>query len=741
MSSIRKSDRRFSSGILLPVLSAGTVAVALVIGLLFFATRQTDHLARERQERLVSHVLGEQVSRISHDQESVTIWDDSIRHTVHAFDFDWVDVNLGVWMHSYFEHDRVFVLNESNEPTYAMADGASAELSIYDSARSAVQPLVRDVRSRLASAAPGESSADPAPFRAADLAVAEGRPAIASVLPLVSDSGSIPQEPGGEYLHVSIRFLDGSILQDLMRAYLLDGARFSWTADAGADEAWFPLRQKSGDILGYFVWKPESPGWNLARRAAPLMLLGLVIVASIVAWLAWRLRLAWAELQASEAQALHLAFHDPLTGLSNRALFNDRLDRMLAEARQKNTRLALLYLDLDRFKSVNDTLGHPAGDDLIRELANRLTDIPRGTDCVARLGGDEFAVLQTEVASTADVEALCQRIIQAANHPFDLLGTSAFVGVSIGVAISPDAGVDRAELMRKADIALYRAKAEGRNRFRIFAEEMDLFLRRRREIEAELREAIAAGDQLRVQYQPLYSPESTTPVGFEALLRWQHPAHGLVPPAVFIPIAEETGVMLEIGEWVLRQACNTAVRWPAARLAVNVSPVQFRSPGFADTVLEILRESGLEPKRLELEITESLLVDNTDLSARIFARLRSAGVRIALDDFGTGYSSLNYLNKFAVDKIKIDRSFVQNLDTSAASDAIVQAMIDLAKAVGVEVTAEGVETAGQRDFLRSVGCDEMQGFLLSRPLWADQVDLLLGIEPAAEPPRAVASAA
>jgi diguanylate cyclase (GGDEF)-like protein len=739
---MRKSDWRFSYRILFPVLLAGAAAVLLAIGLLFFATRETDDLAQERQGQLVSHVLGEQLARLSHDQESVTLWDDAIRNTSHRFDFEWVEVNLGVWMYDYFGHDHAFVLNGENAPIYAMAAGASAEPSTYASAERAIEPLVSELREMLRIAAPGETTSDVTRFRAADLVTVDGRPAIASVLPIVSDSGEIVQEPGREYLHVAVRFLDGSILQDLMQSYLLDGARFSWTNDAAPRESAFPLVRRSGETLGYFIWQPERPGWHLARRAMPLVVIALLVVGSIVLWLTRRLRLAWAELQASEAHALHLAFRDPLTGLPNRALFNDRLDRTLTEARQTGTRLALLSLDLDRFKSVNDTLGHPAGDDLIRELAGRLTELLRGTDCIARFGGDEFAVLQTDVASIEDVEALCRRIIQTAGRPFELLGKFAFVGVSIGVAIVPDAGVDRAELMRKADIALYRAKAEGRNQFRIFADEMDQFVRRRREIEAELRHALGRGEQLCVQYQPLFAVDSPTPVGLEALLRWDHPQHGLIPPAVFIPIAEETGLMQAIGEWVLRTACAVATRWPAAtRLAVNVSAVQFRSEGFAETVLEILRDTGLEPSRLELEVTESLLLDNAELSARTFGRLRAAGVRIALDDFGTGYSSLNYLNKFAVDKIKIDRSFVQSLDSSAASDAIVQAMVDLAKAVGVEVTAEGVETDGQREFLRSVGCDEMQGFLLSRPLWPEQVDRLLEIEAGAQPAPAVASAA
>jgi diguanylate cyclase (GGDEF)-like protein len=544
---IRQSDSRFSLNILVPVLAAGAAAILFVIGTLFVATLQTDDVVRARQQRLVERVLGEQAARISHDQESVTLWDDAVANTAHAFNFEWVEVNLGVWMFDYFGHDRAFVLNQKGEPVYAMADGSSQDPSIYSGARFAVEPLVNQLRPALAAAAPGETTTNPAAFQAADLGIVEGRPAIVSVQPITSDSGKLAQQPGKEFLHVIVRFLDGTILEDLERNYLLDSARFAWAPEASVEQASFPLLKKSGSTLGYFIWQPERPGWQLARQAAPLVLLALIVIGAVVAWLVRRLRLAWAEVQASEGQALHLAFHDSLTGLPNRALFNDRLDRALTETRQTGKRIALHYLDLDRFKSVNDTLGHPAGDDLIRELGRRLSDILRETDCLARFGGDEFAVLQTEVGSTEDVEALCQRIIKAAARPFDLLGKAAFVGVSVGVAIAPEAGVDRAELMRKADIALYRAKAEGRNRFRIFAEEMDLFLRRRREIEAELRQALAAGDQLRLQYQPLYPTQSAAPVGFEALLRWRHPAHGLVPPAVFVPIAEETGLMQEIG--------------------------------------------------------------------------------------------------------------------------------------------------------------------------------------------------
>jgi diguanylate cyclase (GGDEF)-like protein len=732
MPDARAHNWNFSTRILLPLMVVGAITAFLVVGVLLYATRESDRLSWERQSLLVSHVLSEQVARISHDVESVSVWDDAIRNSRIKFDRDWVDINLGVWMFDYFGHDRAFVLNSRNEPIYAMVDGAAAEVSAYEPDRRTIAPLAAQLRKLLRSAKLGEAAADPEKYRAADVVVVENRPAIASVLPLVSDTGAITQTPGTEYFQVAVRFLDRSFLDGLMQQYMLDGARFAWSDNTGALEAAFPLTSSNGKRIGFFIWKPDRPGELIFARMAPALAVALLLAALGISVLVRRLRRASTELQISEAQAQHLAFHDPLTGLPNRALFFARLEQGLMATRRDSGRIALLYLDLDRFKNVNDTLGHSAGDELIRELGERLTSLTRTKDCVARLGGDEFAILQTDVFSQDDVVALCERIIQAVSHPFEVLGNAAFVGVSIGVAIAPDCGLDRADLMRKADIALYRAKFEGRNRFRIFSDEMDFFVQRRRRIEADLRDAITRDDQLKVVYQPLYTAKSGAISGIEALLRWNHPKHGNVSPGVFVPIAEEAALINVLGDWVLRQACLAGRRWPFGRVAVNVSPVQFRSPHFAKKVLDTLRELGLEPHRLELEITESVLLDSAGSAEPTLNALRSAGVRIALDDFGTGYSSLTYLQKFPVDKIKIDRTFVHNLDSGPTSDAIVRAIVDLARAMGVEVTAEGVETQAQREALKKIGCDELQGFLFSPPLSPEDLDRLLARPPAGE---------
>jgi diguanylate cyclase (GGDEF)-like protein len=430
------------------------------------------------------------------------------------------------------------------------------------------------------------------------------------------------------------------------------------------------------------------------------------------------------ELQGSEAQAQHLAFHDALTGLPNRIQFNDRLDKALTRAR-KGVPVAVLLLDLDRFKHVNDTLGHLAGDALLRELATRLTQIIDENDTIARLGGDEFVILHNE-ASFLDVQALCEKVLAAVRTPFDLIGNFAHVGVSIGVTIAPDAGCDRVDLMRKADIALYRAKAEGRDRYCLFTTMMDDKVKLRGAIEEELRAALVTGDGLRVYYQPQVSGRHSTIIGLEALVRWQHPTLGLVSPDQFIGVAESSGLIGQLGEWVLRQACATARRWPHLFIAVNLSPTQFRTFGFADRLIEIVAESGANPQRIELEVTEGVLLDDSEVVSEALAKLRQAGFSIALDDFGTGYSSLSYLRKFEVDKIKIDRSFVQHLGHAVDSTAIISAVLMLGRAMGLTVTAEGVETQEQHHFLEAAGCNSMQGFLFSKPLPEEEISRLIG---------------
>ena len=429
-----------------------------------------------------------------------------------------------------------------------------------------------------------------------------------------------------------------------------------------------------------------------------------------------------------EAKIAHMAQHDALTNLPNRVLFRGSLEQAL-KGLSRGARIAVLCLDLDRFKSVNDTLGHSIGDALLRAVTERLVGCVRDTDLVARLGGDEFAIIQASGDGGVDAGSLAQRLIDAVSAPYELDGHQVVIGVSIGIAVAPDDGTEPGELLRNADLALYRAKKEGREMYRFFEAEMDARMQARRTLEADLRRALAVGE-FELYYQPLVSVKSAEITGFEALLRWHHPELGLVLPTEFISVAEEIGLMVPLGEWVLRRACQEAATWPSGiNVAVNLSPVQFKSRNLVTAVTLALSSAGLSPARLELEITESLLLEDSESTLATLHQLKNLGARISMDDFGTGYSSLSYLRSFPFDKIKIDRSFIRDLADKDDAIAIVRAVTGLGESLGMTTTAEGVETKEQFERLRSEGCTEVQGYLFSQPRPANELAALIASVP------------
>ncbi len=417
----------------------------------------------------------------------------------------------------------------------------------------------------------------------------------------------------------------------------------------------------------------------------------------------------------AEGQIAHMARHDGLTDLPNRALFYDRLDERLGELWQRGGSAAVLCLDLDRFKAVNDRLGHLAGDAVLRVVAQRIRAEMSAEDIVARLGGDEFAVLVADGGDLAAVEDLARRLILSVNAPVPFSEQRVEVGLSIGIALVPEHGESGEEVFKRADLALYRAKLEGRNTHRVFEFAMDDAEAERRNLEADLRRAIEE-NQLTLHYQPQMTTGGRDLVGFEALVRWRHPLRGLVPPSVFVPLAEESGLIMALGEWVLRAACREAALWSRPlKIAVNLSPLQFQQFDLAERILAILAEAALPPTRLELEITESVIINDMARALSILRRLKGFGISIAMDDFGTGYSSLATLQAFPFDKIKIDRSFVGHLEDSPQAAVIVRAVLGLGRSLGMGVVAEGVETADQMRFLTEEACDEVQGYLIGRP--------------------------
>ena len=431
-----------------------------------------------------------------------------------------------------------------------------------------------------------------------------------------------------------------------------------------------------------------------------------------------------AERKQSEARIRHMAHHDALTGLGNRVLFREQLIRALDGADQHGGNLAVLFIDLDQFKLVNDTLGHRLGDMLLTAIGQRLRNCVQETDTVARLGGDEFAVIRTTLTGPDQASRLADQIVEAIATPYDIEGQYIILNCSIGIALAPNDGRDPDLLLSNADLALYHAKAEGRGTCRFFEVEMNARAQARRVLELDLRRALSAG-QFEPFYQPLFNLAAGAISGFEALLRWKHPERGMVPPADFIPLAEEIGLIVPLGEWLLRETCNEAAHWPVqTKLAVNLSPVQFRAGNLLPAVMIALAESGLPPNRLELEITETALLTDNNRILDTLHQLRSAGVLISMDDFGTGYSSLSYLRMFPFDKIKIDRSFIRDLTCQNGNMAIVRAAMTLASSLGMVAIAEGVETEEQLDWLRSEGCTEVQGYLISPPVPAKDVRAL-----------------
>ena len=431
------------------------------------------------------------------------------------------------------------------------------------------------------------------------------------------------------------------------------------------------------------------------------------------------------ERQKAEAKIAYMAHHDGLTNLANRELYQERLRQALENGRSESTRVAVLCIDLDLFKNVNDSFGHPIGDRLLKMVAERLRSEVRGNNLVARLGGDEFAVILASGVSPNEASDYAAGLIKVLSASYDIDGIEVVIGASIGIALSPGDGETSEELMRNADMALYRAKSDGGGVHRFFEKEMDRQAQKRRDMELDLRRAFANGE-FEVHYQPLVDIAADRISGFESLLRWRHPEKGMISPADFIPVAEDIGLIVALGEWVLREACTEAVKWPTdVKVAVNLSPMQFRSRNLVQVVVSALAHSGLSPLRLDLEITESVFLAETEANLAILHQLRELGVSISMDDFGTGYSSLSYLRSFPFDKIKIDRSFVKDLAQRSDCVAIVRAISGLGRSLNITTTAEGVETVDQLDWLRAEGCNEVQGFLFSAARPAAEIGQLL----------------
>jgi diguanylate cyclase (GGDEF)-like protein len=622
-----------------------------------------------------------------------------------------------------------------------------------------IRPLIRPMLQRSQEGDGGVGAGNEARRGTAtvELMRLQGRPSIAGVVPIPDLSRSIE---GRTLFLVAYRYLDGPALDALSREQGLNGARFARSSDPEHSEVSFQIEATaSGEPIGFIIWTPDLPGSKVivsmipALGASALMIVGLFLVLVLL------LRRALADLRDSEQTARHRSLHDILTDLPNRGLFATRLEECLRHANLSDPATTIALLDLDRFKAVNDTLGHAAGDELIRAVSARISGMLRPGDTLARLGGDEFALLLPggNRSPYPGGRMLCQQIVDELERPFALLGGNATtnIGCSIGFL-----GIDQSmsapgEVMHMADIALYQAKTTGRGRCVEYLPGMDSGSELRATLQSDLRAFLDFVEErqgtsfgahggigtieetgIKVFYQTIHRAMGGSPVsGVEALVRWRHEGLGLLGPDKFIPLAEETGLIHRLGKLVLVEACAAAMHWDdTSFIAVNVSPIQLRRDGFVEEVLQILAATGLPPHRLELEVTETALMGDYAVVAEALSKLRASGIKIALDDFGTGYSSLSHLVRFEVDRIKIDRSFVQMLGTRADGATILSAVIRLGKALGVSTTAEGVETEGQRDFLVASGCTDLQGYYFSRPEPIPAVGALRMIVPSASRP-------
>ncbi len=687
------------------------------------AVSKVDEASAAQQERFAAGNLATEISRLPEDQRSATFWDEAVLQTA-ARDQDWMDENLGIWMHEYFGHNESYVLDEKNMPFYAAIEIERASPDAYTERAALIEPLVEQLRASMAQVSEGgdnpyEELAETsvvAPLRFSDVT------AIVSVVPIIT-TGDILQRPGTESLHVALQYVDAELAQQIGAPVELEDVAFG-PAPPESGRAGVAVTDTTGDDIAWLTWQPAHPGTALLLRMLPVLLSAGLVGILLMSWIVQRLLRVSGQLQVSEAQARFLAHHDALTGLPNRTLFQDRLAQAMYATARGGQPVALVAIDLDRFKLINDSLGHPAGDELIRQVGDRLVELVRASDTVARFGGDEFVILLRGVDGDDDLRRFCARIVDHLSRPYELLGNTGCIGASVGAVRAGSDDRDWDEMMRRADIALYRAKSEGKGRYSLFEPIMGKIEHERNQIETDLRAALETGTGLSLVYQPFYDVDGRM-TGAEALCRWDHPEHGALSPEIFIRVAEERGLIDQLGQQVLEQACRFAAGTSLAKIAVNVSPMQLKNPQFVPMVLDTIKDAGLAATRLELELTEKVLLEQSiDIQEKII-QLRAAGITIALDDFATGNSSLKYLRDYPVDAVKIDRSFIKRLGMDAECDDLVQAIFDLARALGVSVTVEGVETESQHERLTAMGCKTFQGYLLNRPMDPRQLSALV----------------
>ncbi|HET8920187.1 MAG TPA: EAL domain-containing protein [Xanthobacteraceae bacterium] len=714
------------------LIAIGIIVVIAIIciaaGLLSSALR-ANRFSADSEKQSILRSIDENAERALRHLQSVASMPQAITKIRDSYDAAWVDRRVGQWLETFYNAEIVAVFGIDGQTEYFRSrvggEGASANLVAE------LAPTTDILRSRLAGQPRSAVLVSPRDLSKPTKAVAViqsfmGKPAIVAAVAIGEEANSANGNDRAPIV-ASVKYINNRLLAKIAERLQVDGLHMAepmaGATDAAAadDDHVIELADTDGTAIARLVWRPKRPGGAVIMSVVPFVAVVFVAFALLIIFIMRHMQRTAAAIAAGERQLRHLALHDPVCGLPNRIYFSERLERAIVEVRNGGPTAAVFYIDLDHFKDVNDTLGHHIGDELILNVTRRLSQIMRDDDLVARLGGDEFAIIMTCASDSYSLQAIADRILTAICAPFIVSGHGINIGASIGIAVIDSCTQDARDILRYADMALYRAKNEGRNRACIYDAAMNADLSNRKLLESALRQAIK-NDELHVVYQPIVNPSGKRVVGVETLARWIHPVQGEIPPARFIPIAEHSGLIVELGEYILRRACLDGRNWPGLAVSVNVSPLQFRRPDFVEAIERILSETAFEPNRLELELTESTLLGNLESAELSMLRLKGLGVCFALDDFGTGYSSLLYLRRFPFDKLKIDSSFVRSIEKAADAAAIVHAVVSLGRGLGMKVTAEGVETADQHLFLRAAGVHSMQGYRFGRPVAAAEID-------------------
>ncbi|HYI49185.1 MAG TPA: EAL domain-containing protein [Allosphingosinicella sp.] len=724
------ATRRF----IVPVAGLMLVAGAMMIAVILYSARKMDENIVGSQTELIDNSINARLTRSLSELRSVAWWDEAVtKSRGTTFDPAWLDLEVGVFMTESFHHDRIMILDEQDRPVYGFAGESRTQIAQQRADLAAVIPLVRQVRGgrnaspRITDAAfTGDAVESDFSNRRYGLSAAAvvqigNHGELASVMTITPSVDMALQRPRPRIL-VSFIKLDNAYWQAAGRDMLLPDLGFG--SPSGERRGSYELKTDNGRPLGNLAWTPRRPGLMLLKNVLPLVLVGLALCVIIISALARRLFSASRALELRESAAQHLANHDALTGLPNRRLLETELVTFAAEAERSGARLAIACVDVDRFKDINDTLGHHAGDQLICGLADRLREVVREDDFIARLGGDEFAVVRN-CRDDKDADALLATVRECFGTPFRVTGHLLEANASVGIAFA-EAGRSFEDLMREADIALYEAKASGRGCDVRFEESMAQKIEKRRMLEVDLKTAIAQGE-LSVLYQPIVEASTGQISSVEALCRWTSARHGVVPPDVFIPIAEEAGLMADLGRFVIGRAIEDSLRWPQLHTAINVSAAQLRSVSILEDLIAPTQRFGVSPERVTIEITESVLLSNDGHTTRMLQTLKDCGFALALDDFGTGYSSLAYIRDFPFDRLKIDRSFVHGLKNSERALAIIEAVANFGRILGKDVVAEGIETEAEMQAMQKVGCTHLQGWLFSKALTAERIEAMVAL--------------